>query len=182
MCQWLHSALQSHFTHFPKLLLRNSQPIFQGCPAGILFFRVSQPFITTLQLNFKTLFECFTYIYDCNHFLSSRCLPAYLCKYLLYVFYHIEWLGMWVLELVYKASNVSSVIYKLCDLIQGIWSRVYWNMMCEDNNRNCLIHMVVVRIKRVNESKVFKTLIHHRKYIYIYIHILHTYIYICTNY
>ena len=55
---------------------------------------------STLQLNFKTLFECFTYIYDCNHFRSSCCLPAYLCKYLLYAFYHIEWLGMRVLELV----------------------------------------------------------------------------------
>lgn len=130
---------------------------------------------SSLELNFKTLFECFTYIYDCNDFLSSCCLPAYLCKYLLYAFDHIEWLGMRVLELVYMASNVNSVIYKLCDLIQGIWPIVYSNMMCEDSNI-CLICMVVVRIKRVNASKVFRILIYHRN-IYIYINI-----YISTNY
>lgn len=41
--------------------------------------------------------------------------------------------------------------------------------MCEDSNI-CLICMVVVRIKRVNASKVFRILIYHRN-IYIYINI-----------
>lgn len=115
---------------------------------------------STLQMNFKIPFEWFPYIYDCNYFLSACYTPAYLvsCKYLLYAFSHIEWLGMWVLELAYMASNGSSAIYKLCDLIQGIWPIVYSSVMCEDNNRTCLILMVVVRIKWVNASKVLRTL------------------------